>query len=150
MKKLTILLALILAVTMTGCAQQAQEEEPITTVAIYEIFVEAGLPVGEYIDYTEETDPNSMMNKPGQYIGKLNFAVDGLMQILDTPKGGSIEIFSSKKDAEARKEYIDQFGAASPLLAETSEIVLDKVLIRLDREVTMSEAQKYFDLFKED
>lgn len=150
MKKLIpILFTFIIISTMIGCAPSVEPiHMNITTIEIYKIFVEADLPVGEYIDYDKNTDPNGYLGQSGQYIAKLNFAIDSIPQYTDTPKGGSIEIFSNSKDAQARKEYIDSIGATSPAFAEHSAIVLDVVLIRIDNQISEEEAQRYFDLFK--
>lgn len=167
MKRTCILIAILASMTLYGCSSNdpapaaqtdntpvTQEEEPepefvVSTVNIYGLFEEAGLPVGDYIDYTEETDPNAAMNKKGQYTGKLNFQITTLEQFdEDSPAGGSIEIFENRKDAQARKDYIDSIGESMPMLAESSEIVLDRVLIRIDRQITASETQKYFDVFE--
>ena len=117
-----------------------------STMDIYRIFVDVGLPVGDYIDFTEDNDPNALMNKPNQYIAKLSFAITSLEQFdADDPIGGSIEIFRTNSDARARKDYIDELGRGMPLLAESSEIVHDAILIRIDGGITATEAQKYFD-----
>lgn len=148
MKKITVLLtALVLSASLIGCAKE--EATLPTTVDIYNMFVDTGLPVGYYEDYTEETEPNNLMNKENQYISKLSFEITTLDQSTsEYPVGGSIEIFNNKKDAEARKKYIDDIGKEMPMFAESSQIVLDRVLIRIDKQVTATETQKYFDVFK--
>ena len=88
---------------------------------------------------------NNLMNKPGRYIAKLDFAITTLGQYRDVrPTGGSIEIFRKKADARSRKDYIDDIGKSIPLLSESSEIVRSIILIRIDGQITGSEAQKYF------
>jgi hypothetical protein len=152
MKKniLEFILTLVIGITLVACNGNAPKESIPSTIDVYRLFADAELSVGNYIDYTEATDPNGLMNKNGQYIAKLNFAIDGVFQIDEenNPKGGSIEIFKNSKDAKARKEAIDKIGAASPMLTESSEIINDVILIRLDRTVTATDARLYFDAVK--
>lgn len=146
-KILLVILSLTMIGVMVGCDKNVPEEIIPTTLEVYQKFVDAGLPVGDYVDYTEETDPNGLMNKSGQYVAKMNFAIEGIFQFdASDPQGGSIEIFKNTKDAQARKEYIDKIGGASPMFAESSEIVYGIILIRLNRDVTNT--QTYFDAVK--
>ena len=149
MKKIfPLVIALILVFFLVACSGVSNSNVPEipTTVEVYQMFVNAGLPVGNYIDYTEETDPNTLMNKSNQYTAKLDFAITTLNQSdPDSPTGGSVEIFKTNADAKARKDYIDGIGKSMPALIESSEIVRDVILVRIDRGITATEAQKYFD-----
>ena len=140
-------LVIILVATTIGCGR-ATAQEPPSSIEIFNILKEAGVPVGEFIDHTEATDPNNLMNRPNQYIAKLDFEIIGVDQ-LHGPNGGSIEIFRTARDARDRKDHIDRIGAAMPLFMETSEIFLDVVLIRIDSRVTHSDAQMFLDLIRE-
>lgn len=141
MKKLLVLIIALL-VTLSACSSGASN---VNAIDIYTQLKDAGLPVGEYVEYTEETDPNNLMNKANQYTQKLDFAITSLEQSGDRLKGGSIEIFKTSKDAKARQEYIASFGA---LGAENSYIINDTVLLRIDKQITATDAQQYADVFK--
>jgi hypothetical protein len=135
--------------------QETQEPETpeakaaLTTLDVYQMFVEAGLPVGDYVEHTEETDPDNMMNKPGYYIAKLQFAITTIDQTgLELPRGGYVEIFKTNEDAKNLKNYLEELWSYIPATAGMAEIVNSVILIRTVNEITASEAQKYFDVFK--
>lgn len=149
MKKKRIILILTLcfcAICLLGCGG----DEIINTPSIndiYQSYVSKNLPVDNLIIYNENSDPNNLMNKSGQYISKGSFAITTITQLSkNDPVGGTIEIFKTKEDAKKRKEYIDSIGNSMPILSETSMIIYDVVLIRINRQITNTEAQKYFDI----
>lgn len=128
---------------LLGCTKSVNDL-PLTALDVYERFKDEGLEVGDYVSYTKETDPNRLLGTKNQYIDKINFEITTLEQYdPDTLRGGSIEIFSNKKDAESRKAYIDEIGMQVPMFAEYSYIVKDVILIRINRSVESEEAAKY-------
>lgn len=141
---LIIIIALCLSIFY---ACKATEGPKLTTIDIYNKFKDAGLPVGIYVEYTPDTDPNGLLGKTGYYIAKLNFEIFTLDQLSDgNPIGGSIEIFSNAKYAKKRKEYIDGLGMSFQMVVENSYIVNDIYFIRIDRQIPPSEAAKYADV----
>ena len=75
--------------------------------------------IGNYIEYTEETDTNNLLGRPNQYISKINGADTRLEQTDENnPTGFSIEVFENNEDALARQEYINQIGAQMPMMVE--------------------------------
>ena len=50
-----------------------------------------GLPVGAFVNYTAENDPNQRLGRPREYIGKVNFWDTRLKRQsdYDTDSGGS-------------------------------------------------------------
>ena len=106
----------------------------------------AGIPIGEYVVFDEETDPNKLLGRPNGYVGKINFLdtrIDRTRQDdFDTSDGGSIEVFTTPEAARARKDYIDALGKGSPFFVEYS-YVNGKVLVRVSKELTPSQAAEY-------
>ena len=71
----------------------------------------AGLPIGAYRIYTASNDPNDLLGRPGQYVGKANFQdrrvpASARLGKFDTSAGGSIEVFASTEDAKRRYRYV--------------------------------------------
>lgn len=154
MKKFIAIITLVGLLVLGGCGQQPApvKEEEITTINMYQKLVDAGLPVSNHVNYTEETDPNGIMGQPGKYIAKLDFEIDNLPQQEQDEetylRGGSIEIFANAEEASNRKIYIDEVGSAMPIFREHSKVVFGRVLIRIDYSLSEDEAERYFDLFK--
>lgn len=147
MKKLGILV-LISVILLAGCGKSTTSTTASLTSSDYiNKLKDAGLTIGEVIDYTAETDPNELLGRPNQYTSKSNFADTNLEQSEnDDPAGGSVEVFESKKDAENRKTYIDDIGKNSPMFAEYSYIN-GSALLRLNKSLTPDQAKKYEDAF---
>lgn len=90
--------------------------------------------VSEIRIYNEETDPNKLLGRPGQYIAKANWK--------DGTGTCSIEVFKTEADLKRRKEYIEQVTAiASPL---TEYLYINGLtLLRISRELTPKQAEEY-------
>lgn len=103
----------------------------------------AGLPIGNIVVYTSANDPNKLLGRPNQYIGKVNF-IDTTLEQYDAnnPDGGSIEVFNNNQDTANRKRYIDSVSKDAPAFAEYSYIN-GKVLLRLSKSLTPEQAAKY-------
>lgn len=110
---------------------------------------ERGLPIGEYLVYTDETDPNKLLGRPGGYTSKVNFidtrytyqAVEFLVE-----EGGTIEVFPSETLAKARVDYIESLVLASPLFAEYY-YQEGSVVLRLSKQLLPSEAAAFAEEF---
>lgn len=114
---------------------------PLTVEQIIEAFKEAELAISGIKIYTEETDPNNLLGRPGQYIGKANWADSRIEQYGEKPIGGTIEIFDSKKALKTRKEYIEPI-IAQPLFAQYM-FVHKNAILRLENELTPTQAEEY-------
>lgn len=109
--------------------------------------VNAKLHLGNVIVYTEETDVNKMLGRPGQYISKVNFEDDRLDQLdKDNPAGGSIETFNNSEDLNNRKEYIEGIEKKMPA---TMEYIYanGNYMLRLDKQLTPTQAKEYEEFF---
>lgn len=133
MKKLiSILLCSLMMFVIVGCGSSAKK---FTAEEYGTKLKEAGLAIENVEVTTAENDKNELLGRPNQYTSKINF------------DNGSIEVFENKKDAEARKEYIDSIGKKMPLVAEYSYINEVGTLLRIDKKVTPDDAKKYEEAF---
>lgn len=114
----------------------------ISAMVIVNTLADAGLPISDITEYTAETDPNSLLGRPGQYIQKVNFADTTLDQTIQDLNGGSVEVFTSETDAQNRKTYIDSIGASMPMMVEYSYIN-GTVLLRLSKDMIPDQAAAY-------
>lgn len=98
---------------------------------------------------TEETDANNLLGKDGGYIGRIVFACapmtpsaisDSALLSKGVDAGGSIEIFRTREDAEARESYLAVFDGT--IFDSGSHVVLGTVLIRTSCELTASQQEE--------
>lgn len=96
--------------------------------------------LGKVVIYTEDTDPNKLLGRPNQYIGKLNFT-DTRYKGTKAEDFGTIEIFKNKDDLEARYQYVESVTKGTPLLMY--QFRHENLLMRLPHEVTPTQAKEY-------
>lgn len=104
---------------------------------------QAGLPIGEVVVLTAETDPNDLLGRPGQYIAK-GYWVDTRLptqETLDMDAGGTIEIFGNEEDLATRKAYIEILAKSSLFVQYIYAEGL--VLLRLPNAFTPKQATEY-------
>ena len=92
MKRLGILVVMLI-VLLAGCgkSETVSSTVSLTSSDYVNKFIDAGLSIGEVIDYTAETDPNELLGRPNQYTSKTNFADASLNQDeSDDPVGAII------------------------------------------------------------
>lgn len=99
--------------------------------------------------FTESSDPNKLLGRPGQYLSKVSFTdsripasdVEGIKET-DTLRGGGIEVFETAEQAKKRAESIEQITKGMPALAEY-HYVNGGVLVRVSHYLTPSQAANY-------
>lgn len=127
--------------TWTPIAPSAQA---ISAADVIHAFRSAGLPIGDVVEFTAETDSNSLLGRPNQYIQKVNWK-DTRVEEQGEPgvsTGGTVEVFLTVGDLEARKAYVETISASASFLAQYS-FANGLVLIRLSRDLTPDEAKGY-------
>ena len=142
MKKITALvLSFLLVISITSCGGEKKEFElqEMNATEVLEMLKDNGFPLDEITSYTEKTDPNTLMNKDGQYTSKA-FVHDSRIKD-DMESGIDVEVFKTEADAKDRKDYIDSFSDVA-FLSETS-FVNGKVLLRVSNDLTKTEAEEY-------
>lgn len=146
MKKCMVFLLLtVLLLTAVACGKKESNDESTDAIAskIMDEFVAEAPNCGKYEEYDKNNDPNNLLGRPNQYNQKINFEVKTVMQTENRPpKGGSIEVFDSEKDAINRKKYIESLGEQMTFLAEY-DYVNKNVLLRMDYEVGEDDYNQY-------
>ncbi|WP_143516793.1 hypothetical protein [Psychrobacter sp. JB193] len=128
----------------------------ITPDDVIAAFKSAGLPIGEVLIQTADTDPNNKLGRPGEYIGSAQFEDSRVKQLEpmpeietdepDLPLGGIIEVFDNDKDLQSRKQYIEQVYEMMPA-AKQYMYVNNLALLRLEYELTPDQAKEYEEVF---
>jgi hypothetical protein len=143
MKRLTIFV--IFCLLFTFACQNASSK--ITANQVIEKMKASGLQVQNEETYNENNDPNKLLNRPNQYIEKINFSDKSIENALDT-KGCTIEVFSNESDMLKRKEYTEKISQAGAIFNQY--IYSHKtILLRLDHGLIPAEAAKYEKALKE-
>jgi hypothetical protein len=107
-----------------------------------------GLPVGESVTYTDATDLNHLLGRPGQYTGKINFKDtrtpdSGNHDVaIEVGDGGSIEVFATAADATKRFTYVQGIATSSALFAEY-DFQDGLGVLRVSKMLTPAQAQAY-------
>jgi hypothetical protein len=119
---------------------------PVVTLTAEQIVSKlkaAGLPVGRVIVYTDATDPNKLLGRPGQYTSKADFS-DTRHPELDPTQtcSGCVEVYPDAAGALARKAYVDRVTQGIPLLLEYT-YAEGNVCLRFDHQFLPAEAAAY-------
>jgi hypothetical protein len=139
--------AMAIAAGMAG-ASDARSSKAWRPVQVITALRHAGLPIGLVRYYNPSSDPNKLLGRPGQYIGKANFhdrRLSGREFTVDN--GGSVETFANKTNAQIRYRYIHAISTSSSLFAEWN-YVEGTVVLRLSHELTPRQAKQYERAFR--
>lgn len=123
----------------------------VTATEVLTGLMDAGLPIGENIAYTAETDPNELLGRPGQYTSKANFRDTRLAEQFgdfDPGDGGSIEVFPDVAGARGRSEYVQTLGQIFSPTAEY-HFIEENVLLRLSHRLLPEQAEAYEEAFRD-
>jgi hypothetical protein len=177
MRKAIVLAALLLAACSNGGSHTAAPTSTIATTTtippnstpttikvptareFIEGFKRRGLPVGKVVCYTDESDPNHLLNRPGGYVEKCDWADKRQEQLLANKDstdpdsgfdlvGGSVETFERPGGAAERAAYLHGFegsGALSP--GYTYQPKNANWVLRIDVELTKKQAEAYLKAF---
>src|ERR1044072_4173500 len=109
------------------------------------MFKDNQLPIGRVLVFTDETDPNHLLNRPNQYTEKLDWEDKRVKQ--DDPKyptGGTIEVFNSIENLQKRKEYFEK-GLPTVMSGANPEYtyIYKTALIRVRHYLTPAQAKDY-------
>ena len=145
-RTLTRVMVLLVFFSFITCSSiSAAEPDAASIVAGFQ---EAGLPVTEFVIFTAENDPNGLLGRPNQYVGKVSFVDLRIGSEIEDPEdigvseGGSIEVFANEVDAKARYDYVTSVTKMMPMLAEYGYQV-GNVYLRLSKELTPEQAKEY-------
>lgn len=117
---------------------------PPDPAAVIAALKAGGIPIGESIVYTADTDPNKLLGRPGQYVGKASFNDTRLpaSPTWDIQGGGSIETFRRTTDLHTRTRYIETITQSSPLFAEY-DYSHGLILLRVSHDLDPTQAEAY-------
>jgi hypothetical protein len=105
-----------------------------------------GLPVGQVIVFTAETDSNHILGRPHQYTGKATWQDTRVTNGLPWPDisdGGSVETFATVDDLQTRATYLAGV-TKNPMFAEYEYTsVSGLVILRVSGELTPDQAKQY-------
>lgn len=124
----------------TVAAKHAGE---LTAASVLAHLNAAGLPIVIELTYAAETEPNMLLGRPGQHVGKASWRDPrtGLEGEPGTTTGGTVEWFLSKTDQQARQEYVGAVTKSGPFVEYAYG--RDPVLLRLARTLTPDQSAEY-------
>lgn len=144
--KRVLCFALSVCLVFSGCGNNGDVQNidiPQDAKSIVDSLVDAAYPIDNIIVYTEETDTNNLLGRPGGYLSKVSFADTRCEQYdSDSPVGGTVEVFDKKADCDKRKEYIEEIAESMPMFQQYI-YQYDNALVRFDTELTPSQAEEY-------
>lgn len=151
MRRAAIAVAALAAILVLAACGGGDDDGGSNPTSAEDVVLElraAGLPIGEYVVYDEQTDPNDLLGRPGQYTGKANFHDERLEfdEDFDTSSGGAVEVFADREDAQVRKDYVDAISQAGPMFVQYSYLQ-GTVLLRVAGDITPTDAAAYESAF---
>jgi hypothetical protein len=101
----------------------------------------SGLPVTGIVAYTAENDPNKLLGRPGQYIGKVSWKDSRAGQ---SASEATVEWFGDDQSFNARFTYLDGIIKSSPLLLQYMyKNDARRAIARVPKELTPVQAGDY-------
>ncbi|GAA3083478.1 hypothetical protein [Streptosporangium carneum] len=142
-----VLSAGTLALVLTACGSA-----PTTTLdasGMVEALAKQGMPVTPTVTYDKASDPNKLLGRPNGYTSKASFA-DQRVDPAKVPTakqgdvnlGGTVEVFATAEDAEARAASVKEAAKSGPTAGEYS-YVKGPVVVRVSKELMPMDAQQY-------
>ena len=114
--------------------------QPIKAEDILDALKRAKVPIEKEIVYAPETDPNNLLGRPNQYVGKASWNDKRAPKTDD--RDMTVEVFASKEDLENRRRYVETVTKLMSPLAEY-QYVHKNALIRLNHKLTPQQAAEY-------
>jgi hypothetical protein len=141
---LCVLLLLALSITMMACGDGENPAPEMDAEEVVLALRAAGAPIGTYVVYTDATDPNDLIGRPGGYRSKASFHDTRLPfdPAFHPDEGGTVEVFPDAESAAARLEYLEGIQHVAPLFAE-HRYLRGAVLVRVSRYLTEEQAGVY-------
>lgn len=159
LRKILFLCVLMCSIfILNGCGSGASEEPKLSAEDVLKRFVDSGLPIGRVDTYTDENDPEHLLNRPGHYIGKCAWedtryqattpegkaAEDVMYKELGVSglAGGFIEVFETKEALQAREGLLRAAYENNPAIHQYI-YVHKNIIIRVNQQVTPKHAEEY-------
>lgn len=144
------------AVVDTAEATTPPQAQPKTATEYLEALQAEGCPITEIYTWTEETDINGLLGRPGQYISKADFMdanidPDEVFEPVEENglPGGTIEVFADEETCQARYDYLNEFTDASLGVFGLNQYMYksDTAILRVSFDLTPSQAAQYEEAF---
>jgi len=87
--------------------------------------------------FNAKNDPNELLGRPGQYIGKASWK-DSRFE----DAGGTVEVFKNNSDLQNRKEYLESVFEEYPIYVQYMYVHKNAIL-RIDKNLTPDQAEEY-------
>lgn len=160
MKRLLFQVGYILSIvaTLVGCRSPgpkpqsspestASQARPVADLAltaegVLSALKAANLPIENDVLYTAETDPNKLLGRPNQYVGKASWNDKRVDALTSGDRSMTFEIFTSLEDLENRRRYVEAVSKTMSPLAEY-QYVHKNALLRLNHQLTPQQAVDY-------
>lgn len=145
MKKVICVLFVLPGLAGVATACSGSDESGVTLIAaqVVEGLRSAGLPIGAVTVFTETTDPNTGLGRPGQYSSKASFADTRIGTEVDgVDGGGDVEAFDDAGSLGERADYLAGF-ADGQLLGGWYQYTAGNAILRLAFDLTPDQAQEY-------
>lgn len=114
----------------------------LTEDTIFDALSTSDLPITNLEVFDAETDPNSLLGRPGQYTVKVSWEDGGLTDSLDP--SGTIEVFPDVESMQRRADYVEEIGQESSMLLQW--IFTDErtgAVLRVSSDLTPDQAAEY-------
>ena len=130
-----------LAATATPTPTPTPKQQ-LTADDVLGAFKEAKLPIEDDVVFTDETDPNKLLGRPHQYIGKASWNDTRGYKSTTGDRNMTVEVFANSEDLENRRQYVDEITKRVAVLAEY-QFVHKNALLRLHHALTPKQAAEY-------
>lgn len=121
----------------------------LTSEQVMTALKNADLPIINEIMYTEQSDPNNLLGRPGQYVGKVNFSDKRIEKTSRDKQGCTVEVFASLTDMENRKSYLNAVTGPTSVGPGKQYIYAHKnALLRLEFAMLPKDAAVYEQVLK--
>lgn len=114
----------------------------LTEDEIVDALSASDLPVINLEVFDAETDPNSLLGRPGQYTVKVSWEDGRLTDSLDA--SGTLEVFPDAESMQRRADYIEEIGQEVPMLLQW--IFTDErtgAVLRVSSDLTPEQAAEF-------
>ena len=151
--RVLLALALVLTLVLVACGGESSsnndEANPLTATGLIQAFIDAGLPLIHIIEYTSETDTNSLLGRPGEYVEKINWFDGRYFEdwMGEESPNLTVEVFLDREDMERRKAHIQSMMDAMPILS-SPYFYSDTMLLRLSFDLTPESTSQYEEVFR--
>ena len=114
---------------------------PMTGDAFAGGLAKSGIVTTDVIVYTADTDPNKLLGRPGQYVGKVNWTD---ARVPTQKQQATVEIFADDASMQARFAYLDGILKSSPLFLQYMyRNDARRLIVRVPKELTPPQASDY-------